>query len=272
MSGQPKWRPPAEVREGAEEVKAKLREDLSRWARLRRFVSLKPEIPCLECDGAGKIQCAACRGTGKSAIVTETGEQEPCPHCGGHGSITCVDCAGRGVIPNRNRKPLIWILVAGGVAWALILFQLWGGDILPEQRAAVLQRGEHGRSVVAPPQRAGGGVGVAIPRTQGGGSTNPVAPAGGVTYRPVPPAGSGAGGGAQGAQPWQQGYVPGDNASGTLHGNSVPSSSGFAQPPGPYGGVPRAGYGATGAVPGSGMGGPMGGGNSLPTRPGSYGR
>jgi hypothetical protein len=255
------------VREGAQEVTEKLRQDLSRWSRFRRFVSLKPQIPCLDCDGAGKVQCTACGGSGKSAMVRDDGEQEACPRCGGQGSITCVECGGKGLIPNRHRKPLIAVLWVGGIAWAIILFELWGGDILPAQRAAVLQRGEHGRSVPVPPA-----------------GTSPTAPA-------LPPSAgaSSQGGQAVPAQSPQGGYGAPAAPSAPTHGNSVPSQGTAQYPPAAWHGnsvsPPPAGgatpgaygqpYGATGygGVPpyGTQRSG-YGGGNSLPTRPGSYGR
>jgi len=253
------------VREGAQEVTEKLRQDLSRWSRLRRFVSLKQEIPCLDCDGAGKVQCTACSGSGKSAMVRDDGEQEACPRCGGQGSITCIECGGKGVIPNRHRKPLIAVLWVGGIAWAIILFELWGGDILPAQRAAVLQRGEHGRSVPVSPAR-----------------TSPTAPA----LTPPPAGAPSQGGQAVAPQATQGGYGQQVVPSAPTHGNSVPSPGagqysptwhGNSVAPPASGGAGAYGqpYGATGYGGGvqSGAQRPgYGGGNSLPARPGSYGR
>lgn len=232
------------VREGAEEVKAKLREDLSRWTRTRRYVSIKPQISCLACDGAGKVQCAACGGAGKSGLVHDSGEAETCPRCGGAGAITCVECAGKGSIANRHRKIMLWILGLGAVAWLLILFQLLGRDILPEQRAAILQRGEHGQALqVAPGARQeGAGAGITAGSPQHGASVNPGQTPGTSGYAPVPPG------------------APNPS------GNSLPYG-GSAVSPG-YGG-PTSGSGR-GIIGGAGR--PSGGGNSIPGPPGSVPR
>jgi hypothetical protein len=240
------------MREGADEVRAKLREDLSRWTRTRRYVSLKPEIGCLACDAAGKIECAACGGTGRSAVVLDDGRQESCPRCDGSGATTCVECAGRGRIANRHRRTMLWLLVVGGIAWLMILFQLWGRDVLPEQRAAILQRGEHGRAVQAPPPRAprpGSSSNVAQPATGGNPPTLQQRDRFGPTSGTAP-----------------QGYAPG--AGGMSHGNSVTfggagqTRTGF--PPAP---PPGQGYGTAGTPPsGVGVNRPYGGGNSVPSR------
>ncbi|NLI00753.1 MAG: hypothetical protein GX446_14820 [Chthonomonadales bacterium] len=218
--------------EGAAEVKAKLKEDLSRWSRARRVVSLKPIIPCLECDGAGKHQCSACEGSGHSRLVLEDGSQDACSKCGGSGAITCVVCAGRGTVTNAYRKPMLWLLAAGGLAWLLILFQLWGRDVLPEQRARVFQRGEHGRAVVAPAIRQpSGGQGIVSPGPAAGSAAAPQGSA--------PPLQQGYGAAPQPSM-GRPGQPPG------AHGNSLqpgpgPATQGFGQPYGgnsvPYGGA-----------------------------------
>jgi|GEM_PF-5634507 len=241
------------VREGADEVRAKLREDLGRWTRARRYVSLRPEIGCLACDAAGKIECTACGGTGRSAVVLDDGRQDSCPRCDGRGATTCVECAGRGMIPNAHRKKMLWLLAVGGAAWLFILFQLWGRDVLPEQRAAILQRGEHGRAVQAPPPRA--------PRT-GSNVIQPGAgglPAGAQTRGQFAP--------SSGAVP--QGYPP-TGSGGTPHGNSV-TFGGTGVPRTGYAAPPAAGqgYGNVGTVPpgtGAAVRQPYGGGNSVPSR------
>jgi hypothetical protein len=240
------------ISEGAAEVKEKLREDLSRWSRARRFVSLKHEIPCLECDGAGRIQCHVCGGTGKSRLVLEDGTQEPCVQCDGRGSITCVVCTGKGQVPNAHRKTMLWLMVAGGLAWLFILFQLWGRDILPEQRAAVLQRGEHGKAVSAPqPGPLGAGRGVVVPSTGGasaGNAVTPTTPQWQQRGQNMPPPAPGGYSGAPTLQPGMAGQP------GMGHGNSVPSGGSLGQ---------GTGYGQ----PAPGVVRPYGG-NSLPSSPG----
>lgn len=244
------------ISEGAAEVKEKLREDLSRWSRMRRYVSLKPEIPCLDCDGAGKTECVSCGGTGLSRLILDDGRQEACVKCDGKGAITCVACAGRGMVPNAHRKAMLWLLGAGGIAWLLILYQLWGRDVLPEQRAAILQRGEHGQAVTAPPAVShGAGRGVTA-QTSGGASVRPGG-AGNVQWpqqgpgQAVPPVG---GQGAYGGVPPVQ---PGVTApSGMSHGNSV-------QP-----GTSSGGMSSFGRTQGGNAVTPYGGGNSLVLPPG----
>ena len=244
------------ISEGAAEVKAKLREDLSRWSRTRRYATLKPEIPCLECDGAGKIQCALCGGTGLSRLVLDDGRQESCVQCDGKGAYTCVVCAGRGLVPNTRRKLMLTLLAVGGLAWLLIFFQLWGRDIFPEQRAAILQRGEHGQAVSAPPVGApGGGAGVGMP-TRGGVGVHREGP-GTAQY---PQQGQGQPGGTVGGQgslgsrpPLQPGTSP---SAGMPYGNSV--NPGINTGVGPGYGQMRPGSNAP----------PFGGGNSLGTPPG----
>jgi hypothetical protein len=238
------------ISEGAAEVKAKLRDDLSRWSRTRRYVSLKPAIPCLECDGAGKTQCAGCDGSGRSRIILDDDRQEPCVRCDGKGAVTCVVCAGRGMVPNAHRKKMLWMLALGAVAWLTILFHLWGRDILPEQRARLLQRGEHGQAITAPaPRSPGGGQGVVAP------------PPGGPAVSGSPMSG--------GAPPVQQGYGAQPPAGMTpqgaaYHGNSVPPGPGAPMP----GYRSQGGQGVTrpwGGNQGGAGAGPYGGGNSIPS-------
>jgi len=245
------------VREGAQEVKEKLREDLSRWGKVRRFVSLKPTIPCLECDGRGKLECGTCRGTGKMPFTPESGQPEDCPKCGGSGTITCVDCAGKGYVPNPHRTKLLVVLWAGGFAWLLILIQLWGRDILPEERARLLQRGEHGRSVTAPSMSPG----------QGGRLPSPAA--NGPLQGTVPQ--SGLSSSSVRTPPRAQFPAPGSVAQppSGLHGNALGSR------PGGFGGTgplaqpsqypPSATQGMPPAPPSASY--PLGGGHSLPSGP-----
>lgn len=253
------------VREGAQEVREKLKEDLSRWTRFRRFVSLSPEISCIECDGAGKLQCTACRGTGKLALVREDGTQEPCPKCGEFGSITCTACAGKGRIRNPHRKRLLWILGLGGVAWLLILFQLWGRDILPAQRAAILQRGEHGKSITTPPAPGTHGSGVPAP---GSGAATPAGRVGTSVpmASPMPGQPGGVAAPARNA-PYPPGAPPVAPRSGGAHGNSVVAPPYQGQVPGASGYAPAPQVGPP-AGPRSG-GWPIGGGKSLGSGAGS---
>jgi hypothetical protein len=134
------------LKEGAEEVGAKLRADISRWARVRRMVSIKPTVPCITCEGTGKVTCEVCGGTGKTKVILNE-VQEDCPHCDGTGQVTCVDCAGAGQVPNVYRKPILWTLGLGAVAWLIVLWVLLGRDVMPEERAHLVGGG--GGGVVA---------------------------------------------------------------------------------------------------------------------------
>lgn len=123
-------------REGAEEVKAKLRADLSRWTRARRAISLKPTLPCSECDSTGRTLCESCHGRGKQGIEFH-GEQYACMTCEGTGHVTCVECAGTGSVVNVHRKKILWLIAIGAAAWLLVLLRLYmtERDILPGFRA-----------------------------------------------------------------------------------------------------------------------------------------
>jgi hypothetical protein len=213
------------VREGASEVREKLREDFSRWTRSRRYMSLKPEIACGECMGQCKAACAGCGGTGRGRVRGEDGSVPACALCDGKGAVTCVACSGKGQVENIHRKKWIWLMGLGGAGWLLTFFQLWGRDILPEQRAAVLDRGAHGKSVTAPVRGSRYGMG----RDGGVGMQNGGQPAMG-----------------------QQGMQPGMGQPGM--GRPAPGGMGV-QPPG--GGMP---YGQGG---GQGVAGFQGGGNSI---------
>jgi hypothetical protein len=128
------------LREGAEEVREKLKADLSHFARARRAVSLKPTVGCLSCDATGKVACGTCGGSGHARFVMGE-EPEKCHTCLGSGHVTCVECAGRGWVLNKHRKKIIWLLAVGAAAWALVLYRLWGGDIAPEMRANLFKTG-----------------------------------------------------------------------------------------------------------------------------------
>jgi hypothetical protein len=141
--------PTETVKESAHEVKEKLREDFSRWTRVRRAVSLKPMVGCLACDASGKVACGACGGAGNQKLVWNE-EVQQCQTCEGTGEVTCSECMGRGEVENVHRKKIIAVFVIGGLAWAYVLFRLWGGDILPEQQAKYLTRGGGGGSTGAP--------------------------------------------------------------------------------------------------------------------------
>lgn len=144
------------VKEGAAEVREKLKSDISRWTRARRFVSLKPTLDCMECDGTGKHACSACGGEGLQKVVWNE-EEQACPTCVGKGTVTCVECAGIGEVENKHRKKLVWVLAIGGLAWGYILFRLWGGDVAPELRARYLSGGGGGYSTGRPGSNPGTG-------------------------------------------------------------------------------------------------------------------
>lgn len=150
------------VSEGASEVREKLRSDLSRLMRVRRFATLKPTMGCIACDATGKIVCAICGGTGKSKLVLDD-RQEDCAHCDGTGRVTCVQCAGRGQVANVHRKKVLWLLVIGGLAWGYVLFRLWNRDILPDFRA---QGG--GRQISRPAPNRPATPGISAPSATGG--------------------------------------------------------------------------------------------------------
>src|SRR5437016_1121282 len=111
------------VREGAAEVKAKLKSDLSRVTRVRRAVSVRPMMGCIQCDATGRLPCASCDGTGKSKIVVGD-VADNCATCEGKGTVTCVDCSGRGEVPNIHRKKIFWVLGIGAAAWLVALWIL----------------------------------------------------------------------------------------------------------------------------------------------------
>lgn len=139
------------LREGAEELGAKLRTDISRWTRVRRMISINRTVSCLTCDGEGKVVCHVCGGSGKSKVILNE-VQEDCPHCAGTGYVTCVECAGTGEVPNVYRKPILWTLAIGALAWIIVLWVLLGRDVMPEERAHLA---------------GGGGGGVIAGRTPG---------------------------------------------------------------------------------------------------------
>jgi hypothetical protein len=147
------------VKEGAAEVRAKLKQDVSQWARARRLVSLKPTMGCMDCDATGKLACSACGGSGIQKVVWND-EQQACATCEGTGSVTCVECAGQRFVPNKHRKKLLWILVLGGIGWAFALYTLFQPDIAPELRARHLGGG-------------GGGFSTGRPKTGGTSGTTP---------------------------------------------------------------------------------------------------
>src|SRR5687768_6877999 len=139
--------PRTTFKEGAAEVKAKLRTDISRLTRFRRGVSVKPTMGCIECDATGKLPCITCDGSGKSKVVLRE-EAEPCATCKGKGYVTCTTCAGRGWVLNKNRKKLLWLVAVGALAWAVVFWQMWSGDVLPEQVANL--KGGGGKAARSP--------------------------------------------------------------------------------------------------------------------------
>lgn len=134
------------VKESASEVRDKLKSDftgLKQRARIRRGISLKPMVACPECEASGKIACLTCGGSGEQRVVWND-TTEKCPSCQGTGQTACSNCMGRRMVPNANRKKLLWVLLIGGLGWGYILFRLWGGDILPEQQSKYLAGGGGG--------------------------------------------------------------------------------------------------------------------------------
>lgn len=200
------------VREGVAEVREKLREDLSRWARARRAVSLKPMLSCMECDGAGRRACASCGGSGKGRVGAD-GAAPPCVHCDAQGTLTCVECAGSGLVPNTNRKRLLVVLWLGVAAWVLVFLRLYlmEHDVLPAFRAR------------------GGGASTGVPR----GAAMP----GAVGQPGAPAAGMGPGAGGGGYQAPTAGYgaparQPGGMAGPRGGGYSAPRGGGYSAGPG----------------------------------------
>lgn len=138
------------VREGAAEVGAKLKSDISRWTKVRRYASIKPMMGCGACDATGRFTCTNCDGTGKTKFVV--GDQpEPCHTCEGKGTVTCVDCAGRGIVPNVHRKKVLWVLVLGVLAWGFALYTFMDRDIAP----GVIHGGSGGGQMSRPPNPLG---------------------------------------------------------------------------------------------------------------------
>ena len=131
------------IREGAAEVKAKLRDDISHWSKFRRFITLAPTMACLDCEGTGRVPCTGCGGSGMQKLVWND-EETACPTCEGKATVTCTDCEGKGRIKNKRRKFFLWMFGVGGVAWAYTFFRLWGGDVAPELRSKYLHGGGGG--------------------------------------------------------------------------------------------------------------------------------
>ena len=259
----------AAVHEGADELRSKLRSDLSRLLRVRRYASLGPTIGCVACDAQGRVPCTHCGGSGKSGPVIE-GQRAACPNCDGTGSVTCIECAGTGQVPNVHRKKVLVLLSIGGLAWLLVLFWLWGGDVAPEFRAnlggqgggkstpAAARRGSvaPGPSGAPPAGNVAPGMGMRAPGP-GGAPANPggaYAPSGGAAY----PQGTGAVATPGGSVP--QGGVSGYQGSGasTYQGGGASTYQG--------GGASTYRGGGASAYPGNGAAAPQGGGVSYPPR------
>jgi hypothetical protein len=166
------------VKEGAAEVREKLKADLSHWSRARRLVSLRPTMGCLSCDATGKLSCASCGGSGEQKLVWND-EVSACPTCEGKGIATCADCAGRGFVKNTHRKKWLWVLGIGGAAWALLLWRIWGDNIAPEAQAKYLHGGGGGGG--ANVQRSAPPSSMRPNRGGPGGARNGMAPGGGMT-------------------------------------------------------------------------------------------
>ncbi len=124
------------VSEGVAEVKDRLREDISRLKKVRRGITLRTTMECLECEGNGRVICQSCGGLGKAKVVFGD-EPGACETCVGSGRIGCVTCLGKGSLANPHRKKVLIVLGVGGVAWLLVFLRLWMGsfDVLPAVRA-----------------------------------------------------------------------------------------------------------------------------------------
>jgi hypothetical protein len=131
------------IREGAAEVKEKLRADISNWAKFRRFISLAPTMACLECEGTGSTPCSGCGGTGKQKLVWND-EEAVCATCEGKATVTCTECMGKGRVKNKQRKLFLWLFGLGALGWVFFFFRLWGGDVAPELRSKYLHGGGGG--------------------------------------------------------------------------------------------------------------------------------
>lgn len=195
-------KPREAIREGAAEVKEKLRSDISsisKWTRVRRFVSLSPTMLCPDCEGAREIPCGACGGEGKQKLVWND-DVVTCEGCKGEGKQLCGSCLGRARVKNIHRKKFLWVLGIGGLGWAYLLIQFWGRDVLPEQSAKYLHGGGGGgtaQTVTAPK----GPKGSLAPKSAG-----PSQPAGNAPGVPGP-------GGDQAAPPANNGPgMPNDNS------------------------------------------------------------
>ncbi len=59
---------------------------------------------CDRCGGSGRMQCAACRGSGKKPA--RAGRKRECPTCAGKGWIQCAKCSGLGTAAKTVRVRL----------------------------------------------------------------------------------------------------------------------------------------------------------------------
>jgi hypothetical protein len=77
-------------------------------------MSVRAAMPCVRCDGQGRLRCVACHGLGDDCDRCEEGEQK-CPGCEGPRSAPSLDdicraaacgpCEGRGLLPGKLRLP-----------------------------------------------------------------------------------------------------------------------------------------------------------------------
>lgn len=58
------------------------------FARWRKNNSDLPDTDCIDCEGKGKIKCAACNGYGEDDTLTT------CRRCAGRGKFNCNLCNG----------------------------------------------------------------------------------------------------------------------------------------------------------------------------------
>jgi hypothetical protein len=131
--------PTSTVKEMAGDIRESMRGSLSGVSRVRRGISLRPILPCIDCDN-GKVVCDVCKGTGKATVVWND-EVTPCAVCGGVGSRKCSVCDGRGFVVNTHRKKVLWLLILGFVGWGAAAYMIWGGDLFPESRAKLFKSG-----------------------------------------------------------------------------------------------------------------------------------
>jgi hypothetical protein len=76
--------------------------------------SVRAVMPCIRCDGKGRLRCVACHGSGAECGRCENGDLK-CPGCEGPRAAPALDaictaspcrpCEGRGLLPKTVRLP-----------------------------------------------------------------------------------------------------------------------------------------------------------------------